>query len=78
MAKDKQPEQAEKDPLSLFIKKSQTWVEKYFKYALGLVVIGVLSFGLSMLYLYWQKNNNHKAEENLYQIKKQLMAEDLK
>ena len=78
MAKNNFPEKEERDPLSLFIKKSNTFVSRYFWPATSLLVGGILIFGLSLLYTYLGKQQNQKAEELLYQARKKLVSAEEK
>ena len=68
----------EKDPLSLFIKQSQSLLERYFKSFLTALVIGLGLFGLFLLDLHWQNQKNQKAESTLYQSRKQLIEAEKK
>ena len=65
--------QSEKDPLALFINQSKNWLQQYFKSILLVLVAGLLIFGLSILFSYWQRQNNRRAEERLYQARKALV-----
>ncbi len=78
MAKSNFPEKEERDPLSLFIKKSNSFVSRYFWPATSLLVGGILIFGLSLLYAYLGKQQNEKAEELLYQARKELVLAEEK
>ena len=80
--KNKQPKQdpatKPKDPLSVFIKSSQSVVEKYFKPVLLFIACCLLLFGLSLFYIYWQGQQNEKVAEVLYQSQKQLSEAEQK
>ena len=78
MAKKKHPEKEEQDPLSLFIKKSNILIQKYFKLVFLILLAGVLIFGLFLLYCYWQEKENKKASELLYQSRKELVLAEQK
>ena len=78
MAKKNFSEKEERDPLSLFIKKSNTFLSEYFWPIFSVLVGGVLIFGLSLLYSYWGKQQNQKAEELLYQARKELVLAEEK
>ncbi len=78
MAKKTLPEKTERDPLSLFITKSNLWVQKYFKYISFALLAGILAIGLSFLYFYWQKKENKTASTLLYQAKKELAQAEQK
>lgn len=71
--KKKSEHYEDKDPLSLFIKKSQLWAEKRFKALLALLCLGFIVFGLSLLYSYWLKRQNLSAEEVLHKLKHSLI-----
>lgn len=78
MARKKSPEKEERDPLSLFIKKSNSFVHKYFWPVFSTLAAGVLIFGLSLLYSYWEGQRNQKAEELLYQARNKLVLAEEK
>lgn len=73
MAKKKNSQREERDPLFLFTQKSNSLVRQYFWPILTILVAGVLVFGLAVFYFYWDKSVNKKAEEQLYQVRKKLM-----
>ncbi len=73
MAKKGFSEKEEHDPLSLFIKKSNSWITEYFKPFLFLLLAGILIFGLVLFYSYWQKLENQKGAKLLYQSRKELV-----
>lgn len=78
MAKQSFLETKERDPLSLFVKKSHSWAVQYFRPLLFLLIAGVAIFGLSLFYSYWQKQENKKSEELLYQARKELSRAEKK
>ena len=80
MAKNKTnfPEKEERDPLTLFIKKSTHWVQEYSKAVFASLFVGLLTFGSFLLFSYWQKQGNITAEESLYQARKNLMLVEKK
>ena len=74
----KEPSEKERDPLSLFIKQSQSLLERYFKPFFLFLFAGLLCFGLSLFYLHWQNQQNEKVAEILYQARKKLMEAEKK
>ena len=78
MTKKNPLEKEEKDPLSLFIKKSTNWVQKYFIPLGGLLGAGLLTFGLTLFYSHLQDQQNKKAVELLYQARKVLVLAEQK
>ncbi|MDE0518204.1 MAG: tetratricopeptide repeat protein [Bdellovibrionales bacterium] len=78
MTKKTIPEKEERDPLALFIKKSSFLTQKYFKSVLIIVISGLLVFGVFLFYFYWQKKENKKASEFLYQARKELILAEQK
>ena len=78
MAKKKNSEKEERDPLSLFMKKSNSLVHQYFWPILTVLITSVLIFGLSIFYSYLEKQGNKKAEEQLYQVRKELVLAEEK
>ena len=78
MAKKTIPEKEERDPLALFIKKSSLLTQEYFKPALIVVISGLIVFGFFLFYFYWQKTENKKASEFLYQARKELILAEQK
>ena len=79
MSKKKQTTQVEEtDLLALFIKKTQIWVSRNFKYILSVLVSGVLILGLFFLNSYWKKRFNKQAAEYLYGARKALMLAEKK
>ncbi len=80
MAKNKKnfPEKEERDPLALFIKKSNDWVQEYSKAAFIALFIGLASFGSFLLFAYWQKQTNRASEESLYTARQELVSAEAK
>ena len=67
-------EPKERDPLSLFIQQSKSFVEQYFKPVLIILILGVALFGLSLFTLHWREQKNKQTEEALYQSRKKLTS----
>ena len=78
MAKQSFSETKERDPLSLFVKKSHSWALQYFRPFLFLLIASISIFGFSLFYSYWQKRENKNSEELLYQARKELSLAEKK
>ena len=78
MDKNHFPSKEERDPLSLFIAKSNSWVREYFWLLFAVLAICLSIFGLSLFYSYWQLQVNKKAAAILYQARKELVLAEKK
>lgn len=73
MSKKNSSTLSETDPLHLFIQKATQWLHEYFKYILVVLCLALLGGTGFLVYKYYEKHINQKAENELYAVKKTLM-----
>lgn len=73
MAQNEFSQHTKINSINLLINKFKQKLQEYFKYIIGLLVIGLLILGSSMFYSYLKKQNNSKAQTFIYKAQKALV-----